>query len=232
MDPLIIPIVGILMPLVLVPTVLVLKHRHKRREWEHRERMRAMEGPMPLARSAGAVGSGGVAAIGAGVPIASVLAAFLTSLTWEPTTPTDVPMPAVAWGCAVLISAGGLTTSFVLALLQARTQRELNSTAAAALNAEKPVFDPDDVRRGGVPRLRRRGGSGRSPTATTPAAAQIAIKRLERDVESGRDDRQGVEYRDRRRGGDRRQQPPPGRGTGQEQPSRWRGGSARGEAGR
>ena len=48
MDPLIIPIVGILMPLVLVPTVLVLKHRHKRREWEHRERMRAMEGPMPL----------------------------------------------------------------------------------------------------------------------------------------------------------------------------------------
>ena len=76
--------------------------------------------------------------------MASVLAAFLTGLTWEPTTPTDVPIPAVAWGCAVLISAGGLITSFVIAHLQARTQRELNSTAAAALNAEKPVFDPDE----------------------------------------------------------------------------------------
>ena len=93
MDPLIIPIVGILMPLVLVPTILVLKHRHKRREWEHRERMRAMERPDAARRDlAGAVGSGGVAAIGAGVPMASVLAAFLTGLTWEPTTAEDIPL--------------------------------------------------------------------------------------------------------------------------------------------
>ena len=63
-DPLIIPIVAILMPLFLVPTVLVLKHRHKRREWEHRERMRAMDGPQPFGRPAGWIGSGGVAAIG------------------------------------------------------------------------------------------------------------------------------------------------------------------------
>ena len=86
-DPLIIPIVGILMPLVLVPTILVLKHRHKRREWEHRERMRAMDGPHAPHRDWRVpVGSGGVAAIGAGVPMVSVLAAFLTGLTWEPTT--------------------------------------------------------------------------------------------------------------------------------------------------
>src|SRR5262245_30633951 len=77
-DPLLIPIVASLMPLVLVPTVLTLKHRHKRREWEHRERMRAMDGPMPLMRPGSWGGSGGVAAIGAGVPIASVAAAFLT----------------------------------------------------------------------------------------------------------------------------------------------------------
>ena len=36
------PVVAILMPLVLVPTVLVLKHRHQRREWEHLERLKAM----------------------------------------------------------------------------------------------------------------------------------------------------------------------------------------------
>jgi ABC-type Fe3+ transport system permease subunit len=142
-DPLIIPIVAILMPLVLVPTILVLKHRHKRREWEHRERMRAMEGPLPLMRTAAGVGSGGVAAIGAGVPVASVVAALVTTLSWEPTTPVDVPMPAVAWGCAVVISVAGLVTSLLLALLQARAQRQMDSTVAAALNSEKPAFDPD-----------------------------------------------------------------------------------------
>ena len=42
-DPLVIPIVGILMPLLLVPTILVLKYRQARREWEHLERMKAME---------------------------------------------------------------------------------------------------------------------------------------------------------------------------------------------
>ena len=41
------PILGILMPLVLVPTILVLKHRHQRREWEHKERMKAMEIQLP-----------------------------------------------------------------------------------------------------------------------------------------------------------------------------------------
>ncbi len=143
MDPLIIPVVAILMPLVLVPTILVLKHRQKRREWEHRERMRAMDGPMPLLRSAAWAASGGVAAIGAGVPVASVGAAFLTTLTWDPTGPSDVPMPAIAWGCAVVISVAGLVASLLLALLQARTQRQIESASAAAYHAEKPAFDPD-----------------------------------------------------------------------------------------
>jgi hypothetical protein len=142
-DPLIIPIVAILMPLFLVPTVLVLKHRHKRREWEHRERMRAMDGPQPLGRLAGWVGSGGVAAIGAGVPVASVLGALVTTLLWEPSTMDDVPIPAVAWGCAVVISAGGLITSLILAFLQSRTLLKLDSNAAADLEHAKPAFDPD-----------------------------------------------------------------------------------------
>jgi uncharacterized membrane protein YfcA len=142
-DPLIIPVVAILMPLVLVPTILVLKHRHKRREWEHRERMRAMEGPLPLMRPGAGVGSGGVTAIGAGVPVASVLAALATTMSWDPTTSTDVFMPAVAWGCAVVISVAGLAAGLLLALLQARTQRQMQSDAVAALHSEKPAFDPD-----------------------------------------------------------------------------------------
>ena len=143
MDPLIIPIVAILMPLVLVPTVLVLKHRHKRREWEHLERMKAMSGSQPLTRLRGWAGSGGVAAIGAGVPVAAVFGAIVTTLNWRPSTFDDISVPAIAWGCAVLISAGGLVTSLLLALLQARTQQKLDSTATAAVDQYKPAFDPD-----------------------------------------------------------------------------------------
>lgn len=143
MDPLIIPVLAIAMPLILVPTIVTLKHRHKRREWEHRERMRAMDGPIPLSRWASPVGSGGVAAIGGGVPVASVLAALLTSLThaWEPGDPLSLPV--VAWGSAVVISIAGLGTSLLLAHLQARTQREIHSAAAAEMYAQKPVMDPD-----------------------------------------------------------------------------------------
>jgi hypothetical protein len=142
-DPLIIPIVAISMPLLLVPTILVLKHRHRRREWEHLERMKAMSSAQPLTRLGNWIGAGSVAAIGAGVPIASVLAAFLTSLVWRGMPPEDVPVPAVAWGCAVLISICGLGASLLLAILQARTQQQIDSSAAAMQLSEKPVFDPD-----------------------------------------------------------------------------------------
>ena len=143
MDPLVIPIVGILMPLVLVPTVIVLKHRYKRREWEHLERMKAMSSSQPLTRLGGWAGTGGVAAIGAGVPIAAVFGALVTTLNWRPSTFDDVSVPAIAWGCAVLISAGGLATSLLLAFLQARTQQRLDSAASADLEHAKPAFDPD-----------------------------------------------------------------------------------------
>ncbi len=143
MDPLIIPIVAILMPLLLVPTILTMKHRHKRREWEHMERMRALNGPQPLTRMGNWVGGGGVAAIGAGVPVAAVLAALATTLSYRVMPYEEIPVPAVAWGCAVVISLAGLGTSLLLALLQARTQRHLDAAAVAELRAEKPVFDPD-----------------------------------------------------------------------------------------
>ena len=94
---------------------------------------------MPLCPIGGCRGLGGVAAIGAGVPIASVLAAFLTGVTWEPTTRRQTSRsPAVAWGCALLISVGGMITSLILALA-GPDATELNSTRRARLNAEKPV---------------------------------------------------------------------------------------------
>ena len=143
MEPLLIPIVAILMPLFLVPTILVLKHRHKRREWEHRERMKAMETPFQFPQIVGLGSSRGVAAIGAGVPVASVLAAFLTSVTWEPTAFDEVSVPAVAWGCAVLISAGALVTSLTLASMHAKAAEKADSIARMDNANAKPAFDPD-----------------------------------------------------------------------------------------
>jgi hypothetical protein len=141
MDPLYIPIIGILMPLVLVPTILILKHRHSRREWDHKERMKAMEIRLPGSTSEVPGIGRAVAQIGAGVPIISVLAAFVTTLTWDPVTGGDVPIPAVAWGCASLISALALGSSLILAKMHPRTTTVADT--AHEMNNGKPLFDPD-----------------------------------------------------------------------------------------
>jgi hypothetical protein len=140
MDPVIIPIVAILnsIPLVLVPTIIFMKHRHKRREWEHLERMRALDRSVPLPTGNAAAKSSGVAAIGAGVPIASVIAAFLTCVSAEVRSGDEIPMAGIAWGCALMISLGAMATSL---LLQARARRQSDSDA---LNADKSaIYDPD-----------------------------------------------------------------------------------------
>ena len=137
-DPLVVPIVGILMPVLLVPTILVVKHRQARREWEHRERMKAMDTGAPIVAT---LSRGGVAAIGAGVPIVSVLAALAASLLLESGSSDEIEIYGIVWGCAALISAFGLCTSLILAYIQSRASDA--STTSRAVMTEKPVFDPD-----------------------------------------------------------------------------------------
>jgi len=142
MDPLIIPIVAILMPLILAPTVMILKYRHSRREWEHLERMKAIDTRLPMPMRHVLAGAGSVTAIGAGVPAVSVLGAFLTTLLWEPLAVSDsVVVPAVAWGCALLISSGAMVTSLILASGNRKAAKE--TEFAAAMSNGKPVYDPD-----------------------------------------------------------------------------------------
>ena len=140
MDPMVIPIVAILMPLFLVPTVLTLKHRHRRREWEHLERMKAMELglPRPTGREGG--DRGAVVAVGAGVPAASMFAAFLTC-SEGPSSVDGIPLAAIAWGCAALVSGGAMATSLILAFMLARSRDRAHS--ASWLNHAKPAYDPD-----------------------------------------------------------------------------------------
>src|SRR5262249_5445859 len=112
MEETIIPITAILMPLVLVPTIITLKHRQKKREWEHLERMRAMELQLPTPARGESPGTRSVVAIGAGVPIASVLGAFFTCAEGPPSV-EGVPLAAIAWGSAALISIGAMLTSLI-----------------------------------------------------------------------------------------------------------------------
>jgi hypothetical protein len=140
MDPLIIPLAGIAMPLVLVPTVLTMKHRHRRREWEHLERMKAMELGLTTPAGRDSTGRSAVAAIGSGVPIAAVVTAFLTC-TEGPPSVEGIPLAAIAWSCAALISGGAMLTSLILAFMLARAHARAD--AEARLNHAKPVYDPD-----------------------------------------------------------------------------------------
>jgi hypothetical protein len=138
-DALWIPILAILMPVVLVPMILLLKHRTLQREWQHKERMRAIEMGVPAPSP---TGGGSVVAIGAGVPIASVIAAAVTSLSYQPNSAGDEPaIFGIAWGCAFLISLLGMATSLFLAHIQGRARKETGSLHA--MGDGKPVFDPD-----------------------------------------------------------------------------------------
>jgi hypothetical protein len=137
----IIPLAGIMLPMVLVPTVITLAHRLKKREWQHKERLRAIELGMPVPGTESRLGAGSVTAIGAGVPAASVLGAFLTTVNIPYDHDEFLPILAVSWGCAFLISTGAMITSVVLGVMLTRSARA--SRAANELAAFKPAMDPD-----------------------------------------------------------------------------------------
>ncbi len=93
-----IPILGIFLPIVLVPMIMILKHRTLQREWQHEERMRAVELGVP---APGEHRGGSVAAVGAGVPIVSVIAALTTTLAYQSPEGDEIPMLGIVWGCAL-----------------------------------------------------------------------------------------------------------------------------------
>jgi len=140
---LIIPLSGIMMPLVLVPTIILLVHRQKKREWHHQERLRALEMGLPASGPDRMPGGGTVIAIGAGVPIASVLTAWMTTISVSDSHPDYMPIIAVAWGCALMISSGALITSLVLGVLLMRSRKPAAPEPVDQLSAIKPAYEPD-----------------------------------------------------------------------------------------
>jgi hypothetical protein len=130
MDPVLIPILGMLIPLVIVPVALVTKHARTARQLEHAERMRALElgRTLPMDESWWSPPRICVA-IGAGVPIGVFLAAWLASAS-------------VGYQDGIWVGAMGVGLAGVIggSILSARylAQRERSQASYA-----KPVVDDD-----------------------------------------------------------------------------------------
>jgi hypothetical protein len=134
-----IPILGIMVPIVLVPTIMILKHRTLQKEWQHKERMQAIELGVP---AASAHLGGSIAAVGAGVPITAVIAAVVTTLSFPSPEGEEVAVMGIVWGCALMIGAIAMVSSLFLAHMHTRVRKDAESSFHVARNG-KPVFDPD-----------------------------------------------------------------------------------------
>ncbi len=78
---LMIPLAAIMLPLVLVPTIMVLKFRANKREFEHKERMKALETGRALPQYGAWPAAFVCSSIGAGVPAAAFFFTWLSSIS-------------------------------------------------------------------------------------------------------------------------------------------------------
>lgn len=151
-----IPITGILMPLFLVPIAMTMRLRQRKREWEHLERMRSLELGLPSPISSA---GGGVAAIGAGVPIVAMIAAFITTIIvlesdgparllvndgpFQGQAEFSIPVLAIVWGCAATVSVLAMVIALILGVVQARARSRALQSSQWASGHSKPAFDPE-----------------------------------------------------------------------------------------
>lgn len=135
-DAVAVPLAAILMPLILVPTVMVLRHSTKQREWRHLERMKAMERGIPVPGTE-AWTSRVAIAVGAIMPVGVFGIAWLTSLT---SSIDEV------WIAATLVGGAGVFGGIRLAsqAMTARTIEDRSASSASPVSGNgKPSFDPD-----------------------------------------------------------------------------------------
>ena len=133
MDPLVIPIVALAIPIIIVPTAMGIKHARYLREVEHAERMKAMELGRTLPGDESWTPAGLAATIGAGVPIAAMLVAFVVSRS----TPNPDVVESIV-KMAGMVGLGGVICGTVLAAQQFARRAE-----PVARPVEKPSYDPD-----------------------------------------------------------------------------------------
>lgn len=140
MSEILIPITALMIPIVIVPTSLWFRHRGRVQQMEHAERIRAMElGIKPQAAQISWPGAALCMAIGAGVPVGSMLVAWFATMTNE--APTEI------FGIPLVMSFGAIWTAKALAdRMMGGEEAEAIAAAQRArgvANPAKPTFDPD-----------------------------------------------------------------------------------------
>jgi hypothetical protein len=130
MDPLIIPILALFIPIVIAPTGMAFKHARHKREYEHTERMRALElgRVLPKDESWWTPARIGLV-IGGVVPISAMGSAMIGS---------DIAgFHEEIWMAAAIVGAAGVICGTILA------GKQFFGTGHADQAVEKPQYDPD-----------------------------------------------------------------------------------------
>src|SRR5437763_194934 len=126
----IIPVFGMLIPIVLVPTILGLRQARLDRELEHAERMKAMELGRTLPKDEPWWSPGRICvAIGAGVPVGVFFFAWMAS---DPRA-----VQPTLWSSAGIVGLAGVVSGSLLA------NRHLAQSAEGRRHAVKPEVDAD-----------------------------------------------------------------------------------------
>jgi hypothetical protein len=133
MDPLVIPVLALMIPMIVAPAALVMRTQQRKRELEHAERMRALELGRILPSDESWWSPPRVAvALGVIMPFGALLTAVIASDELGAADP-------VVWGVAGLVGLGGVGGGTLLAAQHFAAQRKPLSPGEYA----KAPFDPD-----------------------------------------------------------------------------------------
>lgn len=136
----IVPLAGIALPAIIVPLAIFAKQAGNKRHYRHLERMAAIKAGVPFPEFAPLPGPGTIIAIGAGVPIASILGALIATANLPEFNDDTVPLVAIIWCFAMMIALVGMGAALILSVMLHRAHRR---TAETPRQSTKPAYDPD-----------------------------------------------------------------------------------------
>jgi len=137
MSPLVIPIITLLLPIVIVPTVLGIRYARAERELEHAERMRAMELGLTHPRDEAWWTPARICVmIGAGVPVAVSFCTWMASAA--------VGYHKDMWVMSGMVGISAVICGTTLASKHFTHRARLESRAARGFDA-KPMMVDDDA---------------------------------------------------------------------------------------
>ena len=141
MDPILVPVTALMIPIIITPTSLWLRHRLKVRQMEHEERLRAMElGVVPQGDRISWPGALVCATLGGGVPVGTLIVTWLATLS-------NNEIPTEIWFVPVVISLPAVWAAKGLAERMLSPSKGSQAGASARVQADraagKSAFDPD-----------------------------------------------------------------------------------------